>query len=179
MPYSVQIERREETTPVLFWSTFFGSTSFGEIPLGDWRVAPRSGRNAGGLDESDPLGTAVVLSLFTDRRAPEGWRPEEADRRGWWGDGVAPAGENTRDEGSWLWLLRRATVTDDSVRLAKAYTEQALQWLVDEHVAARIEVTSGTIEHPRRGVWIDVDIIAPSGARVYNRKFSRLWDATI
>ncbi len=178
MSYSVQIERAPEATPVLFWSTFFESTSFGAVPLGDWRIAPKSGRNAGGLDESDPLGTAVSLSLFTDRRAPEGWRPEEADRRGWWGDGAVPAGENGREDGSWLWLLRRETVTDDAVRLAKAYAEQALQWLIDENVASRIEVRTGTIEQPRRGIWLDIEIIAPSGAQVFNRKFARLWDVT-
>lgn len=178
MPYSVQIESLAEAAPVLFWSTFFGSTSFGAVPLGDWRIVPKSGRNAGGLDERDPLGTAVVLSLFTDRRAPEGWRPEEADRRGWWGDGAVPAGENGREDGSWLWLLRREAVTEENIRLARIYAEQALQWLVDENVASRIEVRTGAIEQPRRGIWLDIEIIAPSGAQILNRKFARLWDVT-
>ncbi len=178
MSYSVQIEQQAEATPVLFWSTFFGSTSFGAVPLGDWRVAPKTGRNAGGLDESDPLGTAVILSLFTDRRAPEGWRPEEADRRGWWGDGAVPAGENGREDGSWLWLLRRETVSEDNVRLAKSYTQEALQWLVDENVAASVDVTTGVIDHPRRGIWMNIEITAPSGALILDRKFARLWDIT-
>ncbi len=69
------------------------------------RLALSGTVNPGGLDASDAFGSAVVLSLFTDRRAPEGWRPEVSDRRGWWGDHVAPAGETPRALGSHLWLL--------------------------------------------------------------------------
>ena len=64
--------------PALFWSTFWDDDL-----LGDWRVAPAADpQNPGGLDASDQLASAVFISLFTDKRAPEGWRPEVADRRG-------------------------------------------------------------------------------------------------
>lgn len=157
--------------PALFWSTFWDDDL-----LGDWRVAPAADpQNPGGLDASDQLASAVFISLFTDKRAPEGWRPEVADRRGWWGDAVAPEGEEPFELGSHLWLLRNEVATEQQVQDARLYAQEALSWLVEERVAASVTVESGLIEQPRRGVGLHVRITDRQGEIAFDRRFARLW----
>lgn len=172
MSYPVSITRAQIADPALFWSVFWDADQM----LGDWRVAPAGDRvNAGGLDATQPIASAVIASLFTDRRAPEGWRPDVADRRGWWGDGVAPDGRQAEPLGSHLWLLRNEVASERVAGLAKIYAEEALAWLVADKVAARVTVTSGLIENPRRGVWLAVQVAGRDGALIYDRRFARLW----
>lgn len=98
---------------------------------GDWQL---SGAD---LASGDDLATAVLISLFTDRSAnvddviPDG----TTDRRGWWGD----QGENY-PIGSRLWLLERAKQTSETLARAKDYMAEALQWLIDDGVAASIDI---------------------------------------
>lgn len=88
------------------------------------------------------LHTAVIVSLFTDRRAesddeiPDG----SGDRRGWWADPAL---------GSRLWLLARAKETPDTLARARAYAIESLQWLIDDGVATAVDVTA---EWARRGM---------------------------
>lgn len=94
--------------------------------------------------------TPVLISLGSDRRAaPDDALPDGVTegglaagpinpRRGWAGDALDPAG---RRVGSKLWLLEREKQTDDVLRRAQDYAEQALAWLaqregVDVAVAA-------------------------------------------
>ena len=90
--------------------------------------------------QADPLSRAVIISLFTWRRAePDDVLP--ADRRhGWWGDSYATAqGDRI---GSRLWLLSRAKLTLETIARARHYGEEALAWLVADGVASRIEVAA-------------------------------------
>lgn len=99
-----------------------------------------SGRD---LARDDGLESAVLVSLFCDRRAsPEQIRPGEdaKDLRGWWGD-FAPAVEG-HDTGSLLWLLRREKQVPEVLARARQYAEQALAWMVEDRVAKRITVTT-------------------------------------
>ncbi|EEG7810647.1 hypothetical protein G3O23_003767 [Salmonella enterica] len=86
----------------------------------------------------DLLTRAVVISLFT-------WRRAERDDRtpqpyGWWGD-TWPAVQNDRI-GSRLYLLKRRKLTNKTPQDAREYMQQALAWMTDDGVAARIDVTS-------------------------------------
>jgi phage gp46-like protein len=91
------------------------------------------------LAVSDPLVRAVVISLFTWRRAkPDD--PVDGDRWGWWGDGL---GDLPNDRiGSRLWLLSREKLTQSVLNRARGYAEEALQWLLDDGVATRVTVTT-------------------------------------
>ena len=90
------------------------------------------------LTAQDPrswLERAVVISLFTWRRAEPSDPVDDQDRQGWWADAF-PAVANDRI-GSRLWLLRRRTITAQTLRDAQRYCEEALQWLLDDgHVLA-------------------------------------------
>jgi len=103
---------------------------------GDWSLV------AGDLERGHELETAILVSLFTDRIAhaddviPDG----TTDRRGWWGDGDPQLADSPL--GSRLWLLDRAKQTE-AVRLrARDYIVEALQWLIDDGVVARFDVTT-------------------------------------
>lgn len=86
------------------------------------------------------LETAVIISLFTDRRADSDDAlpaQDDSDRRGWWGDAL-PMIEGHRI-GSRLWLLGREKVTTETLRRAEEYGAEALAWLLDAGIASRIE----------------------------------------
>lgn len=172
MNYPVNLPKRDRALAP-FWTTRWDP----EHLLGDWRVAPAADPvNPGGLDGTDQLASAVFISLFSDRRAPEGWRPEIADRRGWWGDAVAPEGEETFELGSHLWLLQNEVASEENAELARLYAQEALAWLVEERLAASVTVEGGLIEYPRRGIWLAIRILDRQGEIAFDRRFARLWN---
>lgn len=94
----------------------------------------------GSIDLNDELAQAVFLSIFTDARAldddviPDGTR----QRRGWWGDQfILSEGGSI---GSRRWLLDRSKQVDSVLRDLEEYDSEALQWLIDEGIASRVEV---------------------------------------
>lgn len=86
----------------------------------------------------DLLTRAVVISLFTWRRAERDDRTPTAIRLV--GD-TWPAVQNDRI-GSRLYLLKRRKLTNKTPQDAREYMQQALAWMTDDGVAARIDVTS-------------------------------------
>lgn len=93
----------------------------------------------GSLSQDNGLQTAVIQSLFTDRRArnddilPDG----EEDKRGWFGNAYLL---ETGQLGSRLWLLKREKLTKEIVNRAKEYIEECLQWIIDENIASSLTV---------------------------------------
>lgn len=126
-----------------------------------------------GLVEDDGLETAVILSLFTDRRANEDDVPpgDPEDRRGWWGDGHADiAGDQI---GSRLWLLSREKQTPSVLVRARQYAQEALAWLIDDGIASQVEVEAFI---PRNQVLaVNVAITRPARPPVRYR-FDGFWN---
>lgn len=95
-----------------------------------------------GLDPEAALARAVIISLFTWRRAnSDDVLPDPspgAPRMGWWGDSF-PGTPNDRI-GSRLWLLSREKLTAETLRRAREYATEALAWLIEDGIAARVEV---------------------------------------
>lgn len=86
------------------------------------------------------LHTAILLSLFTDRRAEDDDRlpSEDGDRRGWWADEFA---EIEGDQiGSRLWLLDRSARRADVLREAEEFDREALAWMIEDRVTDKIDV---------------------------------------
>lgn len=90
-------------------------------------------------DARSALERAVIISLFTWRRAESSDPVDDAERHGWWGDSY-PEQANDRI-GSRLWLLRRRSLTAQTLFDAKRYAEEALQWLVEDGHVTRLGVT--------------------------------------
>ena len=94
------------------------------------------------LESDEGLETAIIISLFSDRRAniddilPD---PSNLDRRGWWGDLASPDVEGDQI-GSRLWLLNREKTLESVLIRAKEYAEEALQWLLEDGAVAKVVV---------------------------------------
>jgi len=94
------------------------------------------------LAEEQGLETAILHSLFSDKRAPAAVALPfgNTGRRGWWGDLTLP---NEGDEyGSLLWVLRREKQTTETLLRAEDYCRQALAWLTQDGVATSLEVAA-------------------------------------
>jgi phage gp46-like protein len=122
----------------------------------------------------DGIRTAVIISLFTDKRvSSEEVTSEDPDQRGWWGD-MFP--EVDQDQiGSRLWLLQRAKQTNETLSRAKEYAEESLQWMIEDGVAASVTVV---VEYLQRG-WmkISVDVKRPRSTLSFRYEFNWQFEA--
>ena len=117
---------------------------------GDWEVsaaaaaalapggatgAPAAVTGTFGLFSGHDLQTAVLISLFTDAEATPDDLAGTAfdDPRGWWAD-------DAKALGSKLWLRLRSKQTDATLALVKGDVAAALQWMIDDGVAAVVDV---------------------------------------
>ena len=119
------------------------------------------------------LNTALLISLFTNARADQDARlsTEDSDRRGWWGDTFA---EVPGDQiGSRLWLLRREKLTEQLRAKAEREVELALLWLVQDGIAAGIEVSSEIQKPDRLALLVIVE--RPDASRV-EFDFALVWE---
>lgn len=140
----------------------------GELSLGQFDVK----REGLVLAMDRTLETAVIISLFTDRRAraDELTPPTQDAPRGWWGDLLS---DIPGDEiGSWLWLLYREKATDETLGRAREYALEALQWLVEDGVARSVNVKTGYRDRLAGVMDIDVAIDKREGSL---ERYNLLW----
>lgn len=120
----------------------------------------------------DTLMTAVVISLFTWRRAnPDDVLPDplSKNRMGWFGDWYSNAALNalaandnaplpipTDRIGSRMWLLWREKVTPEVLVRAQEYCQEALQWMLDDGVASDVQVVAAETQPGVLGVAIQI-----------------------
>jgi phage gp46-like protein len=124
-----------------------------------------------GLNSAEPLVRAVMISLFT-------WRRANADddlpgdlKMGWWGDNFSTL-SNDRI-GSRLWLLGRAKLTTETIAKAREYAQEALQWLVDDGIAARV-----VVETERQGLYtlaLACRVFKSDGSVPVDIRFTDVW----
>ncbi|AXK39614.1 phage GP46 family protein [Crenobacter cavernae] len=119
------------------------------------------------LDGTDWLESAVILSLFTDRRALDAdpLPGQDGDKRGWWGDSFADA-----PLGSRLWLLSREKVTAEVALRARDYAAEALAWMVGRGIALRVDVATEWQDDGRLA--IATAITQPDGSVT---RYQHLW----
>lgn len=127
------------------------------------------------LQDDDGLTTAVILSLYTDRRArPDDILPNadqgSTDRRGWVGDDIS---EVQGDQiGSLLWLNESAKQLQKVLTTDRQYAEDALAWLVTDEIASRVEVVTS---NPSMGIRrMDIAIHRPNQP-VARFQFDKFW----
>lgn len=144
----------------------------------------------GQLVTDEGLRTAVLISLFTDARAPAGSAlPEDgADPRGWWGDAfpALPAGSTPRDDdalGSTLWLLQRAKAVPATVEAARQAAYDALAWLIRDGVASAIAVSAearvaGAIGSGPAATMLALSVSVDRPAGPGRQRFDFVWNAS-
>jgi phage gp46-like protein len=120
---------------------------------------------------TDDLPRAIIISLFSWRRAnPDDDLPGN-NKYGWWGD-TYPQVFNDRI-GSRLWLLWRAKITAETTAKAIEYATEALQWLLDDGIAADVKVTAERVGLGELDLWI---IITRGDTSTLNIRFIHVWD---
>lgn len=177
LPLSFSIRANEgcKPQPIYVWDSVWSP----DIGYADWAYAPPAEvYNAGGLQAEAALDTAVVLCLFTDRFCPPdhplAWLIENDDSRGWWGDGVdvrADLGEAPL--GSLLWLLARATATQENAQWAQTFALDGLSPLIGQGAVVRVDAQAYL--HPPSRIDLAVQIYGRDGAQIYARQFDDLW----
>jgi phage gp46-like protein len=120
--------------------------------LGDWGLA------VGDVLTGQDLETACLTSLFSDALATPDFIPTDGttDRRGWWADTYLdiPLGSN-------LWQLDRSKTTRAALGTARAYAQNALNWLILDGVAAEITVNATWLSTTMIG--LAIAITEPNG----------------
>jgi len=117
----------------------------------------------GDFKADNGLETAVLISLFTDRRVePEELPPGLEDPRGWWGDAIS---EEPNDRiGSRIWTLDRGKITVENRNKLKEYALEALLWMKDQGIASKIETSVVIIQNERLD--LSVKIYRPEGENI-------------
>ncbi len=127
------------------------------------------------LADDDGLTTAVIISLFTDRKArKDDVLPDERDddRRGFWADELStvPGGDQT---GSLLWLNDASKQLASVLKSDRKYAEDALQWMIDDQVVSQIDVTAFS---PRSGIRALLVAIHRPSQPVIRYQFDNFWN---
>lgn len=129
--------------------------------------------DAGDFVTTDGLESAILVSLFSDRRAASDEVPDPRRRRGWIGNLIAEVpGDNA---GSGLWLYEQKRLSGDVIAGLRTEAEQALEWMVDQAVANGVSARVVAVPANRQ-VLLSVDLTETSGD-VTSRSY-RLADAT-
>ena len=113
---------------------------------------------------------AVVISLFTWRRAATDDPLDDDERFGWWGDSYPTIADDRI--GSRLWLLRRVKLTTDTQRDAEFYAREALQWMLDDGQVLEVDVITERADSYRLNLQVILTVL--TGARLKINS-SQLW----
>jgi phage gp46-like protein len=148
-------------------------------PAADWVLDP-----TGDLATDDTLLTSVLISLFTDRlaNADDVLPDKSGDRRGFWGDDYPDpdlaAGETQDLIGSRFWLLQRAKATQATLNAYVAAAREALQWMIDDGVAATVDVKAWWSAPGVLKMKIAIGELDANG-NVVSRSYAMEWKATL
>ena len=114
--------------------------------------------------------TAVLISLFTDKRAEDSDKlpNNQIDRRGWWAD---------NNLGSKLWLIEREKLLNEAKTKAEQYSKEALQWLIEEGIAETV-LTEAVLVRGETALTLNIQIIQKSGEPIYFKYYYN-WEAQI
>lgn len=121
------------------------------------------------LTTGNDLETAIIISLFSDRMAqPDDVIPDGTnDPRGWWADDEVPIGSR-------LWLLRRSKQTKETLQKAYDYIAEALQWMLDDGVVGRFDISTQWV----RASFLGAQITAykPDGTLLTTGRYTWAWE---
>jgi phage gp46-like protein len=124
----------------------------------------------GDIAKDEGLETAVLISLYTDRRVTVAeLPPNETDQGGWWADTFEQEGDGT---GSKIWLLNKSKANDQTIAQMETYAAEALQWMIDDGVARSISIEASYDEN--KNLLLEISVTKPTGDEP--NVYSLLWD---
>lgn len=114
--------------------------------------------------------TAILMSLYCERRALASEMQASHLRRGWIGNESTPDFEI----GSKLWLYEQARLTRVILNSINSVAKASLQWLIDDGIAQR--VTASSLLGENNNIEIEITIMRPN-SKIEKRYFD-LWENT-
>lgn len=124
----------------------------------------------GQISSVEGMETTILVSFFTDARAPSALVPDALLRRGWVGD-ILKA-EQARFTGSHLWLLDQARMISRTFSQAEIYAQNAFKSLVEDGVANSVNID---IDTSFRKIDIGVEIVISENI---TERYNILWRRT-
>lgn len=91
---------------------------------------------------TEGLDTALLMSLFCEKRADSSEVPTPQLQRGWWGNLFNDI--PNYEQGSKLWLLYQARLTQNKLNQSITYGDDGVSWFVADNFCERI-VTTGAM----------------------------------
>jgi phage gp46-like protein len=123
----------------------------------------------GDILTDDFFDTALLMSLFCERRATADEMPQSELRRGWIGNEETPDFEI----GSKLWLYEQARATLTTFRGIETVVLNGLQWFIDDGLIvnnlAKVSLNNGAIT---------LETISERFGSTVDKRFFKLWDNT-
>jgi phage gp46-like protein len=108
---------------------------------------------SGDFTTTSGLDSALLMSMFVNKRADFSEVAAVGKQQGWWGNTIG--GYANYEIGSKLWLLYQAKHTNNTLNLAKTYTYDGLSWFLADQLADRIVVADSFTNN---NLLINVDI---------------------
>lgn len=112
--------------------------------------------------------TALLISIFAERRAEVSEVPESELRRGWIGNESTPGFEI----GSKIWLYEQARLNRDTLNGIKTEAFNALTWLTDNNYV--VSHDTNTVLNENKDIELIIDLFR-SNSEVENKVFT-LWE---
>lgn len=130
-------------------------------------------RHGGPIVLSDSLHSPVLLTLTSDREfEPDRRRMDDAERRGWWGDGL---NEDPADRyGSMIWKRKGLKDSPATRKILVDDIKQALSWMKSLGIAKSIDVIVERYEPPSGVIAAQIEITNSTGKR-----WTIYWEETL
>ncbi len=119
----------------------------------------------------DGFETAIIVSLFTDARAPSSVVKTPSRRRGWIGN-ILTANSGL-ELGSRLWTFEQARLTEPTLNDIAVAAQESLSWMVQRNQAKSVSATAE--KTGLRDVTVNVSITTIQGKE---ERYSVLWRRT-
>lgn len=134
---------------------------------GRWDITIDS---TGDINTEDFFDTALLMSIFAERRASSSEVPDSRRRRGWIGN---ESNVDGFEIGSKVWLFEQARLNRDTLNGITTAAIDGLQWFLDRGFMVNLAIDTVLADGQ---VTLQIDIFRPNSK--VDRRFFDLWDAS-
>ncbi len=124
----------------------------------------------GDILTADFFDTALLMSIYAEKRASESEVPQSRLRRGWIGNESFADGFEI---GSKIWLFGQARLNRDTLNGITSAAIEGLQWFLNRGFAINLAIDTVLIEGK---ITLQIDIFRPNSK--VDRRFFSLWDGS-
>jgi phage gp46-like protein len=118
------------------------------------------------------LDTALLMSVFGEKRADVSEVPTPELQRGWWGNLFNDV--LNYEYGSKLWLLDQARATQEKINDGVAYLQEGLNWLKEDNYVDQIFVDGDSLKN---GVNFSIKLFRSQS--IIGNYVAELWQGTL